>query len=74
MNLSYELRRGGNRRGDPQLWERFDQAVATLGGALEGVALSAIARAFAELAEVARELSGDIERVDAPASARRRAG
>src|ERR1019366_2697995 len=56
MNLSYELRRDGNRRGDPKLWERFDDAVATLGAALEGVALSAIARAFAELADVTRDL------------------
>lgn len=71
MSLSYELRRGGNRRGDPQLWERFDEAVAALGAALEGVALSAIARAFVQLADVSRELASEIERVDAPASIRR---
>lgn len=74
MHLSYELRRGGNRRGDPRLWERFDTAVATLGAAFEGVALSAISRAFAELADVARDLATEIERVDAPPAARRRAG
>jgi hypothetical protein len=74
MNLSYELRRGGHRRGDAELWERLDNAVATLGVALEGVALSAIARAFAELADVARELASDIERVDGTSTSRRRTG
>jgi hypothetical protein len=57
MQLSYELRRGANRPGPPELWERFDAAVQTLGSALEGVALSAIARAFAELSETARQLA-----------------
>jgi hypothetical protein len=74
MNLSYELRRGGNRRGASELWERFDEAVAALGAALEGVALSAMARAFSELADVARKLAHDIERVDELPAARRRAG
>jgi hypothetical protein len=74
MNLSYELRRDGNRRGDPKLWERFDHAVATLGAALEGVALSAIARAFAQLADVARDLADEIDRVDTHPISRRRAG
>lgn len=74
MQLSHELRPGGrSRRGPSELWERFDHAVADLGEALEGVALSAIARAFAELSEVARELSGEIERIDSTATAGRRA-
>jgi hypothetical protein len=61
MQLSYELRRGGNRPGPSELWEHFDAAVETLGSALEGVALSAIARAFAELSEIARQLAREIE-------------
>jgi len=74
MQLSYELRPGARtRRGPPALWERFDRAVAGLGEAFEGVALSAVARAFGELSEVARELAAEIERIDAPASVRRRA-
>jgi hypothetical protein len=74
MQLSHELRPGArSRRGPAELWERFDRAVADLGEALEGVALSAIARAFAELSEIARELAAEIERIDFPASARRRA-
>jgi hypothetical protein len=73
MQLSYELRRGGNRPGPSELWERFDAAVETLGSALEGVALSAIARAFAELSGVARELAGDIELVHSQTAARRKA-
>ena len=57
-----------------ELWERFDAAVADLGEGLEGVALSAIARAFGELSDVARELAAEIERLDSRAAARRRAG
>ena len=73
MQLSYELRRGGNRPGPPELWARFDAAVETLGTALEGVALSAIARAFAELSEIARELAGEIELAYTQIAARSRA-
>lgn len=54
--------------------ERFDAAVAELGEALEGVALSAVARGFGELSEIAFELAGEIERIDSPTVARRRAG
>jgi hypothetical protein len=75
MQLSHELRPGArSRRGPIDLWERFDAAVAELGEALEGVALSAIARAFGALSDVARELATEIERLDRPAAARRRAG
>ena len=74
MQLSHELRPGArSRRGPPELWERFDAAVVDLGEALEGVALSAIARAFGELSEIARELARELERIDSPLAARRRA-
>jgi hypothetical protein len=73
MQLSYELRRGGNRPGSPEGWERFDTAVQTLGTALEGVALSAIARAFAQLSEIARELANEIELLNSQAAASRHA-
>lgn len=74
MQLSHELRPGaGSRRGPPELWERFDRAVADLGEALEGVALSAISRAFGDLSEVARELADEIERIDSQLMTRRRA-
>ena len=75
MQLSHELRPGARSRPGPaELWERFDAAVSDLGEALEGVALSAIARAFGGLSDVARELAGEIERLDARVGARRRAG
>jgi hypothetical protein len=74
MQLSHELRPGaGSRRGPLELWERFDTVVAELGEALEGVALSAISRAFGELSDIARELAREIERIDTAASAPRRA-
>jgi len=63
-----------SRPGPVDWWERFDAAVTELGEALEGVALSAIARAFGELSDVARDLAGEIERLDAHAAGRRRAG
>ena len=74
MSLSHELRPGArSRRGPPELWERFDRAVTELGAAFEGVALSAVARAFAELSDVARELADEIGLIDSPTVARRRA-
>jgi len=75
MQLSHELRPGAPSRPGPlALWDRFDATVAELGEALEGVALSAIARAFGELSDVARELAAEIDRLDSRTAARRRAG
>ena len=60
----------GHRRG--AVVKRLS-AVETLGSALEGVALSAIARAFAELSDVARQLANQIELVYSQTAARRQA-
>jgi hypothetical protein len=68
MNLTYELRRGGTRPGPVELWQRFDAAVSELGAALEGVALSAIARAFINLAEIAHALADEIDSIHSPTS------
>ncbi len=62
MPLSYELRPGAHRPGPPELWSDFDRAVGSLGEAMEGVAVSALARCFGELSELARELAVDLER------------
>lgn len=71
MSLSYELRPASNaRRGSPELWERFDDAVQRLGAALAGVAPSAVARGFHELSEIARELADDIAALDSRSSQR----
>jgi hypothetical protein len=67
-DLSYELRAGApwrRDRGSPELWERFDASVEQLWVALEGVALGAIARAFAALSDVTRQLADEIEVIDA---------
>ena len=75
MQLSHELRPGApSRRGPQGLWDEFDEAVAALGEALEGVALSAIARSFARLSDIARELADEIEAIDTGKRIRRRAG
>jgi predicted RNA binding protein YcfA (HicA-like mRNA interferase family) len=71
MNLSYELRRNGRRPGPVELWERFDAAVGELGAALEGVALSAIARAFINLADIAHTLADEIESIHSSLSGSR---
>jgi hypothetical protein len=74
-DLSYELRAGASwraERGSLELWERFDTAVEQLWEALEGVALGAIARAFATLSDVTRELADEVERIDSRAIAQRR--
>lgn len=68
MNLSYELRRGGTRPGPVELGRRFDAAVGELGAALEGVALSAIARALINLADIAHTLAAEIGPIETPTS------
>jgi hypothetical protein len=60
----YELRPGTGRRGPEDLWERFDEAVAELDRVSEGRSIRAVARAYAELAEVAAELADAVERED----------
>jgi hypothetical protein len=76
--LSYELRASApwrsQRGGSVELWERFDLAVERLWEALEGVALSAIGRAFTALSEVTRELAVEVEHTDLASSARRQTG
>lgn len=72
MRLSYELRPGGNRPGGAGLWDRFDAAVGRLGTAMEGVAVSAVARGFSELSDIAREIAAAHEAGDA--ASRRKAG
>jgi hypothetical protein len=64
LTLSYELRRGGTRRGPDDLWDRFDAAVSDLALALQGVALSAISRAFTMLADVTHTLADEIDQLD----------
>jgi hypothetical protein len=60
----YELQPGSGRRGPVDLWERFDEAVAELDRVSEGRSLRAVARAYAELADIASELAGAVERED----------
>lgn len=53
----YELRPGTGRRGPAPLWERFDQAVATLNRAITGSSAAAVADAFGDFAEAADALA-----------------
>jgi hypothetical protein len=72
--LSYELRSGAPwraERASTELWERLDATVEQLWEALDGVALSAISRAFATLSDVARELGAEVEQIDRPTRRRK---
>jgi hypothetical protein len=60
----YELQPGTGRRGPERLWARFDEAVAELDRVCEGRSLPAVARAYAELADVASKLADAVERED----------
>jgi hypothetical protein len=74
----YELQPGSGRRGPSELWERVDEAVAEVDRVTEGRSLRAVARAYAELGDVADQLALAVEREDrasgllAPAVRKRR--
>jgi len=73
----YELQPGTGRRGPAELWERFDEAVAELDRVSEGRSLRAVAHAYADLAEITKQLARTVEREDRgsgllPAKASRR--
>lgn len=61
----YELRPGTGRRGPEELWRRFDAAVAGLNRAITGSDAAAVADAFGEIAQVARELADAVAAEDA---------
>jgi len=62
IHISHEVRPGGNRPGKRELWDQFDDAFRSLGVAMEGVAISAVARSFAELSDAARAIADDLSR------------
>jgi hypothetical protein len=59
-----ELRPDSGRRGPKELWATFDISWEDLSEALEGISLAAIARAFGELATIARQLSASVAEED----------
>jgi len=63
-----ELRPDSGRRGPPELWAIFDAAWEALGKSLEGISLPAVARAFAELTTVSRQLATVVAEEDAAGS------
>jgi hypothetical protein len=60
----YELRPGTGRRGPPELWERFDGAVAGLNRAIAGTNAADVADAFGAVAEAAAALAQAVEAED----------
>jgi len=56
----YELRPGSGRRGSPELWERFDRAVAAVNRADAGTDLQAVADAALALAEAAQAIADEL--------------
>ena len=72
----YELRPGTGRRGPPELWARFDAAVARLNRAITGSDAAEVADAFGEISEAATDLAESLAGEDAAtggASSRARA-
>jgi hypothetical protein len=60
----YELRPGTGRRGPPELWARFDAAVASLNRAITGSDAALVAEAFGELSAAAGALADAVTRDD----------
>jgi hypothetical protein len=67
-----ELQPDSGRRGPEDLWKQFDTAIEDLSLAFEGISLSAIARVFGELSDIARRLSIGVAEQDAAAARGRR--
>ena len=65
----YELCPGTGRRGPPDLWERFDQAVASLNRQIAGTDAAAVAAAFGEMAAAAGALADAVSQQDRSAAA-----
>ena len=70
IRISHEVRPGGNRPGSSESWDRFDEAFRNLGIAMEGVAITAVARCFAELSDAARASADELSRSAASAARR----
>jgi hypothetical protein len=68
----YELRPGTGRRGPAELWERFDEAVATLNRAITGSSAAGVADAFGDFADVTMALADAVGAEDARQSDRGR--
>lgn len=64
----YELCPGTGRRGPPELWARFDQAVANLNRAISGSDAGAVAHAFEEMADASGALADALEQEDGVAT------
>src|SRR5207248_8437625 len=64
----YELRPGTGRRGPPELWARFDAAVAALNHAITGSNAASVADAFGDTAQAANALAEAVEREDEAAA------
>ena len=70
LTLPHELDPSSGRRGPPELWARFDVAADDLRTALAGISLAAIARAFGELSNAARDLAQQLDAAAAASQAR----
>jgi len=69
----YELQPGTGRRGPPDLWSRFDAAVAALNRAITGSSAADVADAFGEVSDVAEALADAVAREDEAAGRTRTA-
>jgi hypothetical protein len=56
-----DLAKGGDRRGNPALWKKFDQALKNLGTSLEADSMRDIATAYEQLSHVLLEIADNVE-------------
>ena len=63
-SFPYELRPGGNRPGDDELWRDCDAAMERLAMAASGTDLVAVAQAFRDVGEALLDVADELEQDD----------
>lgn len=63
-SFPYELRPGGNRPGDDELWQDCDAAMERLAMAASGTDLVAVAQAFRDVGEALLDVADQLEQDD----------
>lgn len=62
LTLSYELRPGGNRPGQPELWVEFDSAVDRLGLAMQAGQAGLLRRSLEQLSVTLHDIADSLDR------------
>jgi hypothetical protein len=71
LRLSHELRRGANRPGTVESWDKFDATVDALNKVMEGKEFGPIAQQFGYLADILFQLADEVDEERARRASRR---